>query len=338
MKDREAQEQMSREDWEEAPAEGSSPEKDLEQNRPKLQGRLSVGSLNFGIPTNKGAQDHVDAHHGKQSWRYRVLSSLHSQPIQITLSCLLLLDVIILFVEIFLLAQFPPCHVIERDAISCCPSRGENVSERFLASTDHHNFCEDGLESTEYLAGCDSHKWHRVHTTEKVLFGLTITILCVFMIELNITMLALKPLIFFRQLFYLLDYIIVAVSLALELTFHFLSEDVVASFVGILVIARIWRFFRIGHGLIEVATEISHTKYQSLLSYAEELEDLLHGHNIDIPDSLRLTKFESNDLLSQIERDHRHYRHTSKQSSTAKSIDGKALSSRSPSEEKAAST
>jgi hypothetical protein len=158
------------------------------------------------------------------------------------------------------------------------------------------------------------------------------------MIELNITMLALKPLIFFRQLFYLLDYIIVAVSLALELTFHFLSEDVVASFVGILVIARIWRFIRIGHGLIEVATEISHTKYQSLLSYAEELEDLLHGHNIDIPDSLRLTKFESNDLLSQIERDHRHYRHTSKQSSTAKSIDGKALSSRSPSEEKAAST
>lgn len=283
------------------------------QHRPQLEaGALSMVDFNFGIPTKQCAEEHVDEVHGKDSWRYRWLKKLHSHKFQVFLSCLLLLDVIILFVELFLLANYPPCHVIERDAISCCTAAAA-TDERFLAE-EHHEFCELGHTSFEYDAACDEHKWEAVHTTEKVLFGVTAAILSVFFVELNMTMLALKPTIFFRQVFYTVDYIIVTVSLVMEITFHSLDDDVIQSLVGLLVLFRIWRFVRIGHGLVEFVSELWHEKYQKLLTYTEELEDLLRDKGVSPPDteSIRHLKHESGDsLVSSIEREKRrkHFSH-----------------------------
>jgi hypothetical protein len=296
--------------------------------RPELKTRLSVASMNFGIPTNDDAEMHVHATHGSESWRYKVLRFLHTTKVQVTLMSLLVLDVLILCTELFLLATYPECHTIRRDAISCCPVL-DGEAARFLAESSsesgHHSeeFCEAGLEPfPEYEAGCDKHKYEGVHTTEEVLFALTMTILFVFFIELNVSMAALGPGVFFRQLFYLLDYFIVGTSIALEMTFYFLSDDTVQSLVGLLVIGRIWRFVRIGHGLVEVTAELAHRKFADLLSYAEELEDILRANELDVPETetIRQIKKESDEIMSEIRKEH--WQHSHSQSGAEQPQDG----------------
>lgn len=224
---------------------------------------------------------------------------------------LLLLDVVVLFIEIFLLAMFPPCNTIERDAISCCP--GED--DRWLAGDDsNHLECHDpGLVPFQsYQATCDEDKYPAVHRAELAMFSITMVILGIFFLELNTTMLALSPNIFFRQVFYLLDYVIVTVSLGLELFFKIWDEDIVQSAVGFLIVVRLWRFVRISHGLVEVVAELSHQKWQRLLAYTEELEILLQQRDIPLPDteSIRELKGTADDLVSSIEKEHRkHYQH-----------------------------
>lgn len=239
------------------------------------------------------------------------------------LMALLMLDVLILCIELFLLATYPTCHTIRRDAISCC-SVLEGEAARLLAESGHsEEFCEAGLEpSPDYEAGCDEHKWEGVHTAEEVLFSFTMTILFVFFIELNISMAALGPGVFFRQIFYLLDYFIVGASIALELTFYSLSDDTVQSLVGLLVIGRIWRFVRIGHGLIEVTAELAHRKFAALLSYAEELEELLKANELEVPETeeIRQIKKESDEIMSELRKEH--YRHTRSQSGAEQANDG----------------
>ena len=307
----------------------SGDNKKIPPKRPSLNGRLSVRSMNFGIPTNQGARDHVEEHHGVHSWRYSVLKVLHSNKFQITLMALLLLDVLFIFTEIFLLATYPPCHTIERDGISCCPPPSSTAAAsepdhagRFLAGDEgshHDDFCESGLEPfEEYSVGCDPHKWERVHTAETVLYSLTIAILSTFFLELVISMIALKPQIFFRQFFFALDFVIVSVSLALEISFHALNDDAIQSVVGLLVAARLWRFVRIGHGIVEVTHELAHRQFNDVLAYAEELEALLQQHGVALPASSKLLlKYKESDegnLLTEIEREHRAH-HRSKHSS-----------------------
>ena len=274
-------------------------------------GRLSVRSMNFGMPTNMGAQQHVhEREGGSHTLAYKVLDTLHSHTSQVILSSLLLLDVIILFVELFLLATYPPCHAIERDAISCCDEHNhtDDHLRRWLAGGgDDHGLCEVG-EVSPLEATCDDHKWEAVHTIEEVLFGLTIAILSLFFVELNVTMICLRPQIFFRQFWYLLDYLIVTVSLTLELTYHFLESQNAATLAGFLVIGRIWRFVRIGHGILEVTHELAHEQHQKLLAYAEDLEELLEANQIEIPPEIKLPhRHKKDDILSRIEYEHRHH-------------------------------
>ena len=68
----------------------------------------------------------------------------------------------------------------------------------------------------------------------------------IFLIENLVEMAALGISTFFKQIFLAMDFIVVLVSLILELTFH-LKHAELAQLVGILVMFRIWRFVRIGH-------------------------------------------------------------------------------------------
>lgn len=262
-------------------------------NHPE-QGGLSVrGDYNFGIPTQEGAREYVKEYHGKESWRMKVLDFLHQRKVQYALISLLLLDVIILFIELFLLTQYPMCVVIERDCISCCPvTDANNITEdpknhdlRFLlGEAEHHDdICEEGLTPNDTTGGCDPHKWKNVHTAELVFFSITILILSIFFIELNLEMMALHPSVFFRQFFFTLDYLIVTVSLTLELSLHFVEEDSLATLLGLLVFARVWRFIRIGHGIVEVTSELTHKKYEKLLSYTRALEAVAKNSNLELP-------------------------------------------------------
>lgn len=232
------------------------------------------------IPINEEEAHHVDVVHGEDSWEAKVLHVLHSKSCQYTLMGLLLLDVVILFVELFLGAQYPACTFIIRDAISCCPKTLDNYSQadehrllgeassltcetggietgdlhmfRSLAEVasdeaeGHHSVCEAGVDTPQCQAGCDPHKYDGVHTAHTALFFTTITILSIFMIELILLIVCLKPRVFFRKSFYVLDLFVVSVSLGLESFFYAADDETLQSLLGLIVLARCWRFVRIG--------------------------------------------------------------------------------------------
>jgi hypothetical protein len=189
---------------------------------------------------------------------------------------LLLLDILVLFGELLVLSYFPHCSVIVRDAVSCCY---------------HNNNSNHAGPNSTYSAGCDEERYHGVHLTEMTFFYMTITILSIFMIELTISMIALTPAIFFRQFFFALDFIIISVSLILEITFHVLGDDLYQSLSGLLVIIRIWRFIRIGHGIVELTNEAAHKEDHHLMEYTKELRAIILQHNLPLPDHPEMELF-----------------------------------------------
>jgi len=281
------------------------PKRKVARPQSNLPDRGLGDRMSFKVPHKDDVKHEAKKVHGPHHWKVEILDFLHDERTMMFFNLLLVSDVIILFVELFLQATYPVCSVVERDAISCCPiGRSEyfydnatnvthDVAEhfRFLAEDDGHgdghdgghNLCSSGEESYIHDATCDPHKWSAVHTAEEVFFSLTITILSLFMLELVI-MASILQKAFFRQIFYVLDMFIVSVSLVLELVFHFAHEDLLQALSGLLVFFRIWRFVRIGHGLIEVTAEYSHRDKEALWEYAESLEHILHQNELDLPE------------------------------------------------------
>ncbi|CAJ1931293.1 unnamed protein product [Cylindrotheca closterium] len=245
--------------------------------------RLQTTGINFAVPALQKVKEHMLDTHGEFHWRTAILRILHNHKVQYTLMGLLFLDVVILFIETFLTGHYPPCNIIERDCLACCPLAAEGA-ERFLASSEP--VCESGYETTVGYGSCDGNKWHTVHSVEIALFAMTIAILSTFFVEIHLELIALGPSVFCRQVFYLFDYIIIVVSLTLELLFHFDHEDLgLSSLGGLIIFARVWRFVRIGHGIIEVTTELTHKRYKALMDYAEELEEKMKENNLDLPEA-----------------------------------------------------
>lgn len=294
--------------------------------------------MSMRIPNDYQAREHAKEAHGEKSLEHRVLIFLHGKTVQVILASLLFLDVLIIFAELTLWTMFPHCSIIQRDGISCClVATNDNAAvateeehqdgaqdggryllllQRFLsggggdADDSHHgqDFCATGLEAQfENEIGCDEHKWYRVHTAEQVLFGLTMTILSIFMLELLILIIAIRPWIFFRHFFYALDFVVVSGSIVLESIFHTLGNDLAQTYASFLIVIRLWRFVRIGHGITELITEAANEKYQELLAYTEELESILKDNNLHLPaGSLRPTSRHGNkvvtpDILETIE-------------------------------------
>lgn len=83
---------------------------------------------------------------------------------------------------------------------------------------------------------------------------------------------------------YIADLIIVSTSLALELTFYLGSNAVLEILPGILILFRVWRFVRIGHGLLESAYEVHMSRMRVALEYIELLEEMLKGCNRKLPE------------------------------------------------------
>jgi hypothetical protein len=88
---------------------------------------------------------------------------------------------------------------------------------------------------------------------------------------------------FLHSVFFTLDYLIVTISIVLEGVFHAKTDEIYQSLAGLLVLVRLWRFFRIGHGIVEVTHELAQEEYHKLEYYKDELENLLRSHNIALP-------------------------------------------------------
>jgi len=219
-----------------------------------------------------------------KSCRRCLFNLFHSHQCEVILMFLLVIDVLILFTELFIAGDYPACHIIEKHAISCCPA-DSSYYYRALSNdgSSHDNLCDNGNENHDYDATCDPHANSAVHTIHDILFGTTIVILSVFLIELNVTMIVLGPSKFFVNFFYTFDYIVVTVAFISEVTFRILEKELTESFVGVIVIFRLWRFVRIGHGLFEVSSETSLEKCNEMEEEMKELKSLLLENGIDLP-------------------------------------------------------
>ncbi|KAG7367137.1 hypothetical protein IV203_029807 [Nitzschia inconspicua] len=259
---------------------------------PSSKRGISTRDLNFGIPSNMAAQEHAVEIHGIDSMKAVTLRFLHQKWVQMTLLALLLLDVLILLLELLLLGGFPDCRVIVRDCVACCQeshheAAAEGGERQSSGGEDHgEEICEAGYLNTGE-ASCDEQKWHVVHSLELAMFWTTICILSIFMIEILIEIWALSPSVFFRQCFYTMDFIIVSVSLILELLFHFLSRTWAEELAGFVVFFRLWRFVRIGHGIVEFISELTHEVYEELLEYTAQCEDVIKGHWLKLPETTK---------------------------------------------------
>ena len=247
------------------------------------------GTANFmKFPTLVHEQNHVNTVHGEDSWQAKVLHFIHRNSVTYFLCGLLIMDVFILFAELYLTAEFPSCHLVERDAISCCEAvnnGNDDHAARFLnnaAAAGEDNFCEMGYPS-DYLAGCNPHQYPGVHTAHVVLQSMTLVILSIFSCELLILMAAMGLRVFFSNVFYCFDLFVVAISLVLEIVVMTWQEGQVEIFVGLLIFGRVWRFVRIGHGIFEATHELTAQDLERAQERVRTLEALCRDHGLALP-------------------------------------------------------
>ena len=87
----------------------------------KLQQRQRRGHASFWLSAEQ-EREHVAEKCGERSWQHTLVRVVQSQRAQVIIITLLVLDVLIIFAELFIDAEWPSCRIIERDGISCCPS------------------------------------------------------------------------------------------------------------------------------------------------------------------------------------------------------------------------
>lgn len=248
----------------------------------RRQGSLHVNTF-MKVPTSSNERQHVHNVHGDDSWQAKILHFVHKSSVTYFLVGLLLLDVIILFVELFLTAEFPECRIVERDSVSCCEAMaGDDDHARFLSEEGEHNYCEFGYPGA-YPSGCDPHKYPGVHIAHQVLRWITVLILSTFFTELLILIVAFGPCVFFSHFFYCFDFFVVTVSLGLEISFLILQEAQVEFLVGLLILGRLWRFVRIGHGIFEATYELSTREQHERAEYTKKLEELCCANGLELP-------------------------------------------------------
>lgn len=236
----------------------------------------------FAIPSTADEIADAKSRWGDGSWQMKLLAFINSDFVQKFLVGLLVLDVLVLFVELALDAFFPSSDAIVSHAISCCPSESSTAydaaakeyGQRLLGpgggSTE---ICAYPLEETDYKAGYDYNKYPGIHVAHKALYIVTLIILSSFLLELSALVYLLGPKQFCKQITYVVDFVVVALSLILEVLLKHASKDVLSVLPGILIIFRVWRFIRIGHGLVASTYELQQHKLHIAVEYIEELEE-----------------------------------------------------------------
>jgi hypothetical protein len=126
---------------------------------------------------------------GPESWQHKVVFCVLSHKIEGFLLVLLIIDVFVVMIELFMSAEYPSCHIITRDAISCeYVDPGSNSS----LSADLSSVCYPNFVSRAPPA-CDDGAHPIAHTLHVMLFTVSVTILICFLMELTALFVAVRP-------------------------------------------------------------------------------------------------------------------------------------------------
>merc|ERR1712151_1037345 len=92
---------------------------------------------------------------------------------------------------------------------------------------------------------------------------------------------------FFGNIFYVIDFIIVMMAVA-EVVIFSLDDHVKESLSGFMMLFRLWRFVRIGHGIVSAdeAIDTYLGRSHELETENQELKMLLVKNNVEVPEEL----------------------------------------------------
>ena len=223
-------------------------------------------------PARQGSIQHPHHHDGgferQPGWRARLHTAIERPAVQLLLAALLAIDLFSIFAELFLEAEHPTCGKIKANVCCGAPPHahaggGGGLEHLMVAGpvAGHHGAAApcpatwgDGGACAATLArlgvACVPPA-PALHTAHTALFFATVAILGVFELELLLLVVALGPARFFTHALYVVDFVVVNASIALEWRLHDDSNDDGSAAVGLLVLVRVWRFVRIGHGILE---------------------------------------------------------------------------------------
>ena len=268
--------------------------------------------------TNSLLQRAVLHRDGAESWEARTVRFLQSARVQWVLIFLLLLDVLIVFAELFLESEHPGCRVLRRRSYSCCaPADAATAFRALLADGGSGGGSGGGSlracaapsqAAAEFPVGCVAVGWaHLAHEGFSV--G-SLLILAVFQMEIVGLIAAFRGL-FLRSKGYLSDVVVVSLSLGLQYyvlmvelglagrsTVHgggggggggggLQSEEELAMALeelqSVILFARTWRFIRVGHGIATSMHDMVSATRLELHGSIDELRTALRSLEDDIP-------------------------------------------------------
>lgn len=233
---------------------------------------------------------------GPSSWQAKMVRTLQSQDVQIGLIVLLLLDVIFIFTELFIEAEYPTCHTMSQRAVSCCPAVPlearqlrdhfvvhDEANEKLAYQMGHFAECPSPFVAAPADNGlqCLNNDWaHAMH--DWLTLG-SLCILSIFLFELLALLAALGSL-FLRSWAYILDLAIISSSLSIMLYVYLArahgsaAGDVMAleELQGFVMLARCWRFVRVGHGIALSMHDLLQASHVQTQNRIDALRQALH--------------------------------------------------------------
>uniref|UniRef100_A0A7S1TQ72 Voltage-gated hydrogen channel 1 n=1 Tax=Erythrolobus australicus TaxID=1077150 RepID=A0A7S1TQ72_9RHOD len=196
------------------------------------RGRPSAMSRN-SLAKRQGKAWHIfsmtdGAPHEDATWRERLVHFLHNRYVTYGMLILLMVDLALVITGV----------VLEIEALSSEVFDLEHCLEQCLEEPNHN--LSDSCHHPEELGS------KGLSDAESIVAWISVGILSIFLIEHLLMLVGLGVRRFFSHLFYVVDLAVVVLSLVLELVLQHAPES------GLFIIARLWRFARIFHGLYQV--------------------------------------------------------------------------------------
>jgi len=222
----------------------------------------------------------VEDRDGARSWQHRVVKFLLQEWFQWALVALLIVDVLCVASELFLEARYPSCYRA-REVVEPCMynMNGTAVTvdhRRGGGSEQHHS------DLLSFPPVCKHHPGY-LDTSHTALRWTSISILLAFVLELLLMLAALRGL-FFTSVVYVCDVVVVTTSLALDFLLfskkHELHSEEATQLANLIIISRLWRFVRIGHGIFTATFEtVEISEEEERHKLLDQIESLMHENS-----------------------------------------------------------
>ncbi len=169
----------------------------------------------------------------------------------------------------------------------------ESAHHRFLKAIDHGD--DQDHDGSVHWDSCPISEmpWHgcchngmktgrNAYIIELVLHWLSVGILSFFMLQMILFMI-LYGRSFWKNVFYVVDFVVIFASLALEVTVFETRKylgtvgDVASIITGLLILVLVWRFVRVGHGIFVTAEKSHHLQLEGTHSVLKKFHNRIHN-------------------------------------------------------------